>query len=91
MKKHLFLLLFCGLLLNLSAQKERLYSPDGYTMVMVNCSTDQLQYSVQSTHPYIDSLGNVFIEPSKIGMELDNGTILEWNLITAPFSDVIRK
>ena len=48
-------------------------------MVMVNCSTDQLQYSVQSTHPYIDSLGNVFIEPSKIGMELDNGTILGRN------------
>ena len=46
---------------------------------MVNCSTDQLQYSVQSTHPYIDSLGNVFIEPSKIGMELDNGTILGRN------------
>ena len=43
---------------------------------MVNCSTDQLQYSVQSTHPYIDSLGIVFIEPSKIGMELDNGTII---------------
>ena len=46
---------------------------------MVNCSTDQLQYSVQSTHPYIDSLGIVFIEPSKIGMELDNGTILGLN------------
>ena len=79
MKKHLLLLLFCGLLLNLSAQKERLYSPDGYTMVIVNCSTDQLHFSVRSTHPYIDSLGNVFIEPSKIGMELDNGTILGRN------------
>jgi len=79
MKKHLLLLLFCGLFLTISAQEERLYSPDGRTMVMVNCSTDQLHYSVQSTFTSSDSLGNVFIQPSNIGLELDNGTILGRN------------
>ena len=79
MKKHLLLLLFCGLFVTLSAQEERLYSPDGLTMVMVNCSTDQLHYSVRSTFPYSDTLGNVFIQPSNIGLELDNGTILGRN------------
>ena len=33
MKKNLLLLLFCGLLLNLFAQPERLYSPDGNLVV----------------------------------------------------------
>ena len=46
---------------------------------MVNCSTDQLHYSVRSTFPYSDTLGNVFIQPSNIGIELDNGTILGRN------------
>ena len=46
---------------------------------MVNCSTDQLHYSVRSTFPYSDTLGNVFIQPSNIGIELDNGTILGHN------------
>ena len=79
MKKHLFLLLFCGLLLTLSAQKERLYSPDGKLLVIVNCSTDQLNYSVRNTMNNTDENGSVFISPSDIGLELEDATILGRN------------
>ena len=76
MKKHLLLLLFCGLLLTVSAQKEHLYSPDGRILVIVNCSTDQLRYSVRNSTCNSDSTGSVFISPSAIGLELDDATIL---------------
>ncbi|MBP5663743.1 MAG: glycoside hydrolase family 97 protein [Bacteroidales bacterium] len=79
MKEKLLLILLLCIVLAGTAQTETLYSPDGYIKVMVDCSTNQLQYSVQSTHPYIDSLGNAFIMPSEIGIELDNGTILGRN------------
>ena len=79
MKEKLLLILLLGIVMTGAAQTETLYSPDGYIKVMVDCSTKQLQYSVQSTHPYIDSLGNAFILPSNIGLELDNGTILGRN------------
>ena len=79
MKEKLLLILLLGIVLTGTAQTETLYSPDGYIKLMVDCSTNQLQYSVQSTHPYIDSLGNDFIMPSEIGIELDNGTILGRN------------
>ena len=78
MKKHLLLLLFCGLLVTLSAQKERLYSPDGKLLVIVNCSTGQLNYSVRNTKSNADTVGSVFITPSHIGLELDDATILGW-------------
>ena len=76
MKKHLLLLLFCGLFVTLSAQKERLYSPDGKLLVVVNCSTGQLNYSVRNTMGDFDENGSVFITSSDIGLELADGTLL---------------
>ena len=79
MKEKILLILLLGIVLTGMAQTETLYSPDGYIKLMVDCSTSQLQYSVQSTYPHIDSLGNAILMPSKIGMELDDGTILGRN------------
>ena len=75
MKKHLLLLLFCCLLLNLSAQKEQLYSPDGKLLVKVEISSGGLQYSVFTT----DRESIPFLKPSNIGLELDNGKVLGHN------------
>lgn len=75
MKKHLLLLLFCGLLLTLSAQKEQLYSPDGKLMAEVEALSDGLQYSVYT----VDQQTVPFLKPSHIGIELGNGTVLGHN------------
>lgn len=72
MKKHLLLLLFCGLLLNLSAQEEELYSPNGRLMVKVEVISGRLRYSVY-TNPL------PFLKLSSIGLELENGTVLGHN------------
>jgi len=74
MKKHLLLLLFCGLLLNLSAQKETLYSPNRQIFVEIDGSSGQLQYTV-----YTSNIGLPFLKNCNIGIELDNGTVLGRN------------
>ncbi len=75
MKKHLLLLLFCGLLLNLSAQKECLYSPDGKLCVLIYDASGHLQYSVYTID--VDTL--VFLNNCDISMELHDGTVLGRN------------
>ena len=75
MKKLLFLLLFCSLLLNLSAQKETLYSPNKNLMVKIDGSSGTLQYSVYTA----DNETVPFLKPSNIGLELDNATLLGRN------------
>ncbi len=72
MKKHLLLMLFCGLLMTLSAQKETLYSPNRQIFVEIDGSSGQLQYTVYT-------VGLPFLKNCDIGMELDNGTILGRN------------
>ena len=75
MKKHLLLLLFCGLLLNLFAQKEQLSSPDGKLIVKIDGTSGQLQYSVFTA----DQPNEPFLNPSNIGLELGDGTVLGRN------------
>ena len=75
MKKHLLLLLFCGLLLNISAQKEQLSSPDGNLIVKIDGTSGQLQYSVFTA----DQPNEPFLSPSNIGLELGDGTVLGHN------------
>lgn len=75
MKKHLLLLLFCGLFVTLSAQKESLYSPDGKLCVLIYGTSGQLQYSVYN----MDVENLVFLSNCNIGMELDDGTVLGKN------------
>ena len=75
MKKHLLLLLFCGLLLTLSAQKEQLISPDGKLIVKIDGTSGQLQYSVYT----VDKEKIPFLTLSGIGLELDNATVLGRN------------
>ena len=75
MKKHLLLLLFCGLLLNLSAQKELLRSPDGKLCVLIYGSSGQLQYSVYTVD--VDTFA--FLSNCDIGMELHDGSVLGRN------------
>ena len=75
MKKHLLLLLFCGLFVTLSAQKESLSSPDGKLSVLIYGTSGQLQYSVYN----MDVENLVFLSNCNIGMELDDGTVLGKN------------
>ena len=75
MKKHLLLLLFCGLFVILSAQKETLYSPNKNLMVKIDGSSGTLQYSVYTA----DNETVPFLKPSNIGLELDNATLLGRN------------
>ena len=75
MKKHLLLLLFCGLIVTLSAQKEQLISPDGNLIVKIDGTSGQLQYSVYT----VDKEKIPFLAPSNIGMELGNATVLGRN------------
>ena len=74
MKKHLLLMLFCGLFATMSAQTETLSSPDGKLTVKVDCSAGDLQYSVYTT----DCL-RPFLEPSVIGLEMGNCSVLGHN------------
>ena len=74
MKKHLLLLLFCGLFVTLSAQKETLYSPNRQLFVEIDGSSGQLQYTV-----YTSNAGLPFLSNCDIGIELDNGTVLGKN------------
>ena len=74
MKKHLLLLLFCGLFIALSAQTETLTSPDGKLTVKIDGSSGQLQYSVYTTDNPAP-----FLEPSVIGLEMDDCSVLGRN------------
>ena len=71
-KKNLLLLLFCGLLLTVTAQTETLYSPDKKLSVKIDCTSGQLLYSVYTT----DNEEKPFVTPSRIGMEMGNGMVL---------------
>ena len=75
MKKNLLLLLFCGLLLTVSAQKEQLFSPDGKLIVKIDGTSGQLQYSVFTA----DQPNEPFLSPSNIGLELGDGTVFGHN------------
>ena len=84
MKKHLLLLLFCGLFVTLSAQDytfstkyiQRLTSPDGKLFVEIKfVPENNLHYSV-----YTDEESDPFIKLSDISMELGDGTMLGRNL-----------
>ena len=84
MKKHLLLMLFCGLFVTLSAQDytfstkhiQRLASPDGKLVVMIDfVPGSNLHYSV-----YTDEETGPFIKRSDISMELGDGTVLGRNL-----------
>ncbi len=75
MKKNLLLLLFCGFLLTVSAQKEQLSSPDGKLIVKIDGTSGQLQYSVFTA----DQPNEPFLNPSNIGLELGDGTVLGRN------------
>lgn len=76
MKKHLLLMLFCGLSLALSAQKESLTSPDGKLIVLIYNASGQLQYSVY-TAGFVEN--SPLLSNCDIGMELGDGTLLGRN------------
>ena len=74
MKKNLLLLLFCGLFATMSAQTETLTSPDGKLMVKIDGSSGQLRYSVYTADNPVP-----FLEPSVIGLEMDDCSVLGRN------------
>ena len=72
MKEKLLLILMLGIVLLGNSQTETLYSPDKKLAVKIDCNSGQLQYSIYTT----DNEQKAFVMPSRIGMELGNGTAL---------------
>ena len=72
MKRNILLGLMLGIVMLGTAQTETLYSPDKKLAVKIDCTSGQLQYSVYTT----DNEEKPFVTPSRIGMEMDNGTVL---------------
>ena len=75
MKKHLVFLLFYGLLMAGFAQNTQLSSPDGNLIVKIDGTSGQLQYSVFTA----DQPNAPFLNPSNIGLELGDATVLGHN------------
>ena len=75
MKKHLLLVLFCGLFMTALAQNTQISSPAGNLIVKIDGTSGQLQYSVFTA----DQPNEPLLSPSNIGLELGDGTVLGHN------------